>query len=58
MMTAVSFSFISGCPDGVNYTIKFQIYFPDYPIVHTRKLTTNKSKARAEGPMIVLRMER
>ncbi len=56
MVMAVSFSFLSGSPDGVNYTIKFLFFLPDYPIVHTKHLATNNSKAHAEGPTIMLRM--
>ena len=37
---------------------KFPILFSDYPIVHTRDLATNKSKAGAEGPTIVLTIEK
>ena len=32
--------------------------FSEHPIVHTGNLTTNKSRARAEGPMIMLRTEK
>ncbi len=58
MVMAISFSFLLGSLDGVNYTIKFLFFLPDYPIVHTKHLATNNSKAHVEGPMIVLRIVR
>src|SRR6267154_3109102 len=58
MLTAVSICFLSGSLDSVNYTRKIQFFFSEYPIVHTGNLTTIKSSARAEGPTIVLRMEK
>ena len=37
---------------------KITIFFPDYPIIHTKDLATNSSNTCAGGPTIVLRMEK
>ena len=43
--------FLSDPLDGVNYTIKFQL-FSDYPIVRTRNFAIKNT--RAQGPTTVL----
>ena len=49
--------FLSGPLDGVDQIQKMHFFFSEHPTVHTETLTTDKGRARAEGPTIVLRME-